>query len=120
VRETINEFRKENLGHRSNEGWSYFMGDRFEGSGHSRFTRRCCVSFPLGAIACNRSVGAAQQKPYSMASPEGPTDRGQTGRSPFFPNFIKCGTYARADFTSVREKSCPLNSSGSPVVFASA
>jgi hypothetical protein len=45
---------------------------------------------------------------------------GQTGRSPFLPNFIKRGSYGRADFTSVREKSCPLYSSGSPLVFASA
>lgn len=30
------------------------------------------------------------------------------------------GTYARADFTSVREKSCPLNRSGSPLAFARA
>jgi hypothetical protein len=28
--------------------------------------------------------------------------------------------HARADFTSVREKSCPLNKSGSPLDFASA
>jgi hypothetical protein len=39
---------------------------------------------------------------------------------PIFPNFIKRGTYTRANFTSVREKSCPLNSSDSPLVFASA
>ena len=29
-------------------------------------------------------------------------------------------THARADSTSVREKSCPLNKSGSPLDFASA
>jgi hypothetical protein len=34
-----------------------------------------------------------------------------------FPNFIKRGTHARADFTSVREKSCPLDKSGSPYGF---
>jgi hypothetical protein len=77
-------------------------------------------AFLLALLLATARWAPAQQKPYSMASPEGPTDRGQTGRSPFFPNFIKCGTYARADFTSVREKSCPLNSSGSPLVFASA
>src|SRR6266849_9044773 len=38
----------------------------------------------------------------------------------FPPNFTKRGTHARADFTSVREKSWPLNRSGSPLVFASA
>jgi hypothetical protein len=43
--------------------------------------------------------------------------RGQTERSPFSTNFIKRGTHARADFTSVREKSCPLNRSGSPYGF---
>ena len=36
------------------------------------------------------------------------------------PALVPQPTHARADFTSVREKSCPLNKSGSPLDFASA
>src|SRR5580692_10775239 len=36
------------------------------------------------------------------------------------PSLVAQPTHARADFTSVREKSCPLNKSGSPLDFASA
>jgi hypothetical protein len=36
------------------------------------------------------------------------------------PSLVAQPTHAHADFTSVREKSCPLNKSGSPLDFASA
>ena len=36
------------------------------------------------------------------------------------PSLFRSQAHPRADFTSVREKPCPLNKSGSPLVFASA
>jgi hypothetical protein len=42
------------------------------------------------------------------------------GQTSHVPSLVQQPTHARADFTSVREKSCPLNKSGSPLDFASA